>query len=119
MAFCQTERNPGLDIDALNEVAAYFKPIRDKYVENGTLNIKVLYTEPKTLSYQVPGGMLSNLLSQLKMQNAQDKYEDVLAEVPRVRADLGFPLFVDARGHKAGLGMPLAYTRGNFDHGNR
>ena len=94
MAFSQTQRNPELKIDALNEVAAYFKPIRDKYVENETLNIKVLYTEPKTLSYQVPGGMLSNLLSQLQMQNAQDKYEDVLAEVPRVRADLGFPPLV-------------------------
>ncbi|AHM58197.1 pyruvate carboxylase subunit B (plasmid) [Peptoclostridium acidaminophilum DSM 3953] len=94
MAFSETKRNPGLDTDALNQAAAYFKPIRDKYVQDGTLNIKVLYTEPKTLSYQVPGGMLSNLLSQLQTSNAQDKYEQVLAEVPRVRADLGFPPLV-------------------------
>ena len=58
------------------------------------LNPKVLLTEPQTLKYQVPGGMLSNLLSQLKQQNAEDKYEDVLKEVPRVREDLGYPPLV-------------------------
>ena len=58
------------------------------------LNPKVLLTEPQTLKYQVPGGMLSNLLSQLKQQNAEDKYEDVLKEVPRVRKDLGYPPLV-------------------------
>ncbi|MCG4722963.1 oxaloacetate decarboxylase subunit alpha, partial [Alistipes putredinis] len=58
------------------------------------LNPKVLLTEPQTLNYKVPGGMLSNLLSQLKQQNATEKYEDVLKEVPRVRADLGYPPLV-------------------------
>ncbi|SHK09559.1 oxaloacetate decarboxylase subunit alpha [Tepidibacter formicigenes] len=90
----ESERNPMLNIKVLNDIALYFKQIKEKYLESGVLNPKVLSTEPKTLSYQVPGGMLSNLLSQLKMQNAADKYEEVLAEVPRVREDLGFPPLV-------------------------
>ena len=94
VTFSEMERNPGLNMDALLEVAEYFKPIRDKYMENGTLNPKVLLTEPQTLNYKVPGGMLSNLLSQLKQRNATEKYEDVLKEVPRVRADLGYPPLV-------------------------
>lgn len=94
VTFSEMERNPGLNMDALLEVAEYFKPIRDKYMEKGTLNPKVLLTEPQTLNYKVPGGMLSNLLSQLKQQNATEKYEDVLKEVPRVRADLGYPPLV-------------------------
>lgn len=89
-----TDRDPKLNIDLLNEVAAYFKPIKEKYTLDGTLNPKVMNTEPMTLSYQVPGGMLSNLLSQLSAQNASDKYEEVLAEVPKVREDLGFPPLV-------------------------
>lgn len=94
IALSESERDPKLNMKALNDIASYFKPIREKYLENGVLNPKVLSTEPKTLSYKVPGGMLSNLLSQLKMQNAEDKYEEVLAEVPRVREDLGFPPLV-------------------------
>ena len=65
-----------------------------KYQENGTYNIKVLMTEPKTLQYQIPGGMLSNLIFQMKSLNASDKYDAVLAEVPRVREDLGYPPLV-------------------------
>lgn len=94
VTFSEMERNPGLNMDALLEAAEYFKPIRDKYMEKGTLNPKVLLTEPQTLNYKVPGGMLSNLLSQLKQQNATEKYEDVLKEVPKVRADLGYPPLV-------------------------
>ncbi len=94
IALSESDRDPKLNIKALNDIASYFKPIKEKYLESGVLNPKVLSTEPKTLSYQVPGGMLSNLLSQLKMQNASDKYEEVLAEVPRVREDLGFPPLV-------------------------
>lgn len=86
--------NTGLNIDTLGEIADYFKPIKEKYLSNGQLNAKVLAIEPKTLIYQVPGGMLSNLLSQLKDFNAEDKYEEVLKEVPRVRADLGYPPLV-------------------------
>ncbi|MTI66196.1 MAG: oxaloacetate decarboxylase subunit alpha [Firmicutes bacterium] len=94
MTYKNTDRDPELNIDLLEDIAAYFKPIKKKYTDDGTLNLKVLETEPKTLSYQVPGGMLSNLLSQLKAQNAEDKYEEVLAEVPKVREELGFPPLV-------------------------
>lgn len=89
-----TEYDTGLDIEKLNEIAEYFRPIRQKYLENGQLNPKVLSVNIKTLLYQVPGGMLSNLVSQLTMQNALDKLEDVLKEVPRVREDMGYPPLV-------------------------
>ena len=94
VVFKDGERNPGLNLEVLNEVAAYFRPIKQKYLDNGILNPKVMETEPKTLIYQVPGGMLSNLLSQLKAQNSGDKYEEVLKEIPKVREDLGFPPLV-------------------------
>ena len=94
ITLAEMERNPGLDTEKLLEVAEYFKPIRDKYMADEVLNPKVLLTEPQTLKYQVPGGMLSNLLSQMKQQNAEDKYEEVLNEVPRVRKDLGYPPLV-------------------------
>lgn len=80
----------GLDMQEVAKVAEYFNTIRDHYRETGILNPKVKDTEPKTLIYQVPGGMLSNLLSQLAEQGLADKYEEVLAEVPKVRADLGY-----------------------------
>ncbi|SQG93245.1 MULTISPECIES: oxaloacetate decarboxylase subunit alpha [Streptococcus] len=84
----------GLDMQEVAKVAEYFNTIRDHYRETGILNPKVKDTEPKTLIYQVPGGMLSNLLSQLTEQGLADKYEEVLAEVPKVRADLGYPPLV-------------------------
>ncbi len=84
----------GLDMREVAKVAEYFNTIRDHYRETGILNPKVKDTEPKTLIYQVPGGMLSNLLSQLAEQGLADKYEEVLAEVPKVRADLGYPPLV-------------------------
>ncbi|GLC29880.1 oxaloacetate decarboxylase subunit alpha [Clostridium omnivorum] len=90
----ESDRDPKLDTNLLGEIADYFKPIKEKYRENGILNPKVMDVEPKTISYQVPGGMLSNLLSQLKAQRAEDKYEAVLREIPRVREDLGFPPLV-------------------------
>ncbi|MGL6106930.1 oxaloacetate decarboxylase subunit alpha [Romboutsia sp.] len=94
VTFSEMDRNPNLDMDKLLEVAEYFKPIRDKYMSEGVLNPKVLLTEPQALKYQVPGGMLSNLLSQLEQQGASHKYEDVLKEVPKVRKDLGYPPLV-------------------------
>lgn len=84
----------GLRMDKVSEIADYFNPIRDRFREEGILNPKVKDIEPKTLIYQVPGGMLSNLLSQLTEQGMQDKYEEVLSEVPKVRADLGYPPLV-------------------------
>ncbi|MEW9124507.1 MAG: oxaloacetate decarboxylase subunit alpha [Thermotaleaceae bacterium] len=83
-----------LSLETLNEIAEHFRPIRDKYLENKQLDPKVLGVDVNALVYQVPGGMLSNLVSQLKMQNASDKYEEVLKEVPRVREDLGYPPLV-------------------------
>lgn len=84
----------GLEMGKVSEIADYFNPIRDRFREEGILNPKVKDIEPKTLIYQVPGGMLSNLLSQLTEQGMQDKYEEVLSEVPKVRADLGYPPLV-------------------------
>ena len=89
-----TERDTGLDLEALNDVAAYFRTVADKMKAEGTLDPKVLNVDTKTLIYQVPGGMLSNLLSQLKQAGAEDKYYDVLDEVPRVREDFGYPPLV-------------------------
>ncbi len=84
----------GIDLKKVEEVAAHMNTVRDHYRSEGILNPKVKDTEPKTLIYQVPGGMLSNLLSQLTEQGLADKYEEVLAEVPRVRKDLGYPPLV-------------------------
>lgn len=83
-----------IDFDLLLEVTEYFKGLREKYEEKGLLNNKVLNVDVNTLKYQVPGGMLSNLVSQLKAQNALDKYDDVLKEVPKVREDFGYPPLV-------------------------
>ncbi|NLB32979.1 MAG: oxaloacetate decarboxylase subunit alpha, partial [Tissierellia bacterium] len=89
-----TERDPKLNLQSLNNIAEYFKSVMKKYEQNGTFNMKVLMTEPKTLLYQIPGGMLSNMLLQMKSLNASDKFEEVLAEVPRVRKELGYPPLV-------------------------
>ena len=85
-----TEFDTGLDLDQLAEIADYFRPLREEYLASGLLNTKVLGVDINTLKYQVPGGMLSNLVSQLKQQNAEDKFEEVLKEIPRVREDLGW-----------------------------
>ncbi len=89
-----TERDTGLDLGKLNQIAEYFKPIREKYLQTGLLDPKVMGVDVNALIYQVPGGMLSNLVSQLKQQNAIDKLQEVLNEVPRVREDLGYPPLV-------------------------
>ena len=85
-----TQFDTGINLDALTEVADYFKPLREEYLSSGLMNTKVLGVDINTLKYQVPGGMLSNLVSQLKQQNAEDKFEEVLKEIPRVREDLGW-----------------------------
>ncbi len=89
-----TEYDTGLDENLLKEISDYFKPIREEAIESGLLSTKVLSVDIATLLYQVPGGMLSNLVSQLKNANAEDKYDEVLKEIPRVRADLGYPPLV-------------------------
>lgn len=93
-AFKGTEYDLGLDLDLLNEASEYFKPIREKYIANGLMDPKLMGVDINTLKYQVPGGMLSNLVSQLKQANAMDKFEEVLKEVPRVREDFGYPPLV-------------------------
>jgi len=85
-----TPYDTGIDLDLLTEIADYFKPLREKYLASGLMSTKVLGVDINTLKYQVPGGMLSNLVSQLKQQHAEDKFEEVLKEIPRVREDLGW-----------------------------
>ena len=83
-----------LNEDALNAMADFFKPIRADFLADGTLNPISMATDTRCLTYQIPGGMLSNLLSQLKMMNALDRYEETLLETPRVRKDMGYPPLV-------------------------
>ncbi len=93
-AFKGTEYDTGLDQTKLAEIAEYFRPMREEALQSGLMNTKVLGVNIKTLMYQVPGGMLSNLVSQLKEMGQEDKYEKVLEEVPRVRKDFGEPPLV-------------------------
>ncbi len=92
--FKGTPYDTGYDQNLLAEIADYFRPFRDECLANGLLNPKVMGVDIKTLLYQVPGGMLSNMVSQLKEQNAEDKYYDVLREIPKVRKDMGEPPLV-------------------------
>ena len=89
-----TEYDTGIQLENLTGVATHFRGVAQKLKEQGSLDPKVLNVDPNTLLYQVPGGMLSNLISQLKQAKAEDKLYDVLAEVPRVREDFGYPPLV-------------------------
>lgn len=89
-----TEYDTGLDLVLLNEIRDYFMTLREKYIKSGLLDPKMLATNANALIYQVPGGMLSNLLSQLKQAGKADQLDAVMAEVPRVRADAGMPPLV-------------------------
>lgn len=89
-----TDRDTGLDLTKLSEAAAHFRKVAAKLKEQGSLDPKVLNVDTNTLLYQVPGGMLSNLISQLKQAGAENKYYEVLKEVPRVREDFGYPPLV-------------------------
>lgn len=93
-AFAGTEYDTGLDLVKLSELRPFFMDLREKYIKSGLLDPKMLATDAKTLIYQVPGGMLSNLLSQLKQAGKEDQLTAVLEEVPRVRKDAGFPPLV-------------------------
>ena len=89
-----SEYDTGIDLVALSEIREYFMTLREKYIKEGLLDPKMLATDAKALIYQVPGGMLSNLLSQLKQAGKEDKLTEVLEEVPRVREDSGYPPLV-------------------------
>ena len=89
-----TVRDTGLDLNKMSKAAAHFRKVAQRLKEAGSLDPKVLNVDTNTLLYQVPGGMLSNLISQLKQANKEEKYYDVLAEIPRVRKDFGYPPLV-------------------------
>ena len=93
-ALSGTEYDTGLDLHALNEVRPVFTALREEYIKSGLLDTKMLGVDANTLIYQVPGGMLSNLVSQLKQAGKEDQLDEVLAEVPKVRADCGYPPLV-------------------------
>ena len=84
----------GLNENVINKVNDYFKPIKQKYIDNGTLNPKSMGTDAQALVYKVPGGMLSNMIANLKDMNAMDKFDEALTEIPAVRKDLGYPPLV-------------------------
>ncbi|MBQ4569221.1 MAG: oxaloacetate decarboxylase subunit alpha [Ruminococcus sp.] len=89
-----SEYDTGLDLVALSEIREYFMTLREKYIKSGLIDPKMLATDANALIYQVPGGMLSNLLSQLKQAGKEDQLTKVLEEVPRVREDAGYPPLV-------------------------
>lgn len=92
--FKGTEYDSGLDLELLSKIADYFRPIREDAIKSGLLNPKVLAVDINTLRYQVPGGMLSNLISQLKEAGKEDQYREVMEEISRVRKDFGEPPLV-------------------------
>ncbi len=102
-ALKQMGYDSGLDEAVLKQINDYFRPIRAKYIESGNLDPFVMGTETDALVYQVPGGMLSNLIAQLKAQNASDKLEDVLEETPLVRKNLGYPPLVTPMSQMVGV----------------
>lgn len=93
-ALAGTERDTGLDLNRLADAAKIMRPVFERMKKEGLISDKSLRVDTNTLLYQVPGGMLSNLISQLKQANAENKYYDVLAEIPRVRKDFGYPPLV-------------------------
>jgi pyruvate carboxylase subunit B len=105
-----TPLDPRLDLDALAELAAYFGTVMDRY--RPLLNLRSLQTDPGILTHQIPGGMLSNLLSQLAEQDAADRLTDVLREVPRVRSDLGYPPLVTPTSQIVGIQAVLNVLTG-------
>ena len=110
--FKGTLYDTGLDQQKLAEITEYFRPLREEALKSGLMNTKVLGVDIKTLLYQVPGGMLSNLVSQLKEAHAEDKYMDVLMEVPRVRKDFGEPPLVTPSSQIVGTQAVLNVLQG-------
>lgn len=110
--FKGTEYDTGLDQNLLAEIAEYFRPMREEALQSGLMSTKVLGVNIKTLLYQVPGGMLSNLVSQLSEAHAEDKYQDVLEEIPRVRKDFGEPPLVTPSSQIVGTQAVLNVLQG-------
>lgn len=110
--FKGTPYDTGLDQNLLAEIADYFRPIQEECLKSGLLNPKVMGVNIKTLLYQVPGGMLSNLVSQLKEAHAEDKYYDVLEEIPKVRKDFGEPPLVTPSSQIVGTQAVLNVLQG-------
>ena len=110
--FKGTPYDTGLDMKLLGEIADYFRPFQEEALKSGRINPKVMGVNIKTLMYQVPGGMLSNLVSQLKEAGAEDKYYQVLEEVPRVRKDFGEPPLVTPSSQIVGTQAVLNVLQG-------
>ena len=108
------ERDTGLDLNALSEAAKHFRTVFDRMKKEGLISDKSLRVDTNTLLYQVPGGMLSNLISQLKQANAENRYYDVLAEVPRVREDFGYPPLVTPTSQIVGSQAVLNVLMGRY-----
>ncbi len=109
-----TGRDTGLDLKKLNEAASHFKTVAARMETEGLISTKVLRADPNTLLYQVPGGMLSNLISQLRQANAENRLEDVLREVPAVRADFGYPPLVTPTSQIIGSQAVLNVLMGRY-----
>ena len=109
-----TERDTGLDLGKLSTVASHFRMVAAKMEQEGLISTKVLRVNPNALLYQVPGGMLSNLISQLNQADAEDRYEEVLAEVPVVRADFGYPPLVTPTSQIIGTQAVLNVLMGRY-----
>lgn len=109
-----TEYDTGLDMDILIEVSEYFKELRDKYIEEKLLDPKVLNVDVNTLKYQVPGGMLSNLVSQLKSQGKEELFDEVLEEIPKVREDFGYPPLVTPMSQMVGTQAVFNVLMGRY-----
>ena len=107
-----TEYDPKLDLEVLHKAEPIMTDIVNKYVKNGLLNPKSLQVNPNILTYQVPGGMLSNMIKQLTDQGAMDKYEEVLREIPKVRKDLGYPPLVTPMSQMVGTQAVLNVLNG-------
>ena len=102
-ALCQMGYQTGLDRKVLKKINDYFTPIKQKYIESGVMDPFVMGTKTDALVYQVPGGMLSNLIAQLKAQNSIDRLDEVLEEIPKVRKDLGYPPLVTPMSQMVGV----------------
>lgn len=92
--FMGSEYRCDVNYDVLRDISDYFKPIRERYLKDGILSPKSYFINPQIIETQLPGGMISNMINQMKAQGAEDKFEDVLKEIPKVRKDLGYPPLV-------------------------